>query len=222
MTTEGENTQSRYDRQSGVLPTEKLLMTPITIIGVGAIGRQVALQLAAAGAENVTLFDHDIVEVPNLGPQGYRQRDVGKAKVVATKAEMEELNPHGDFRAAEHRFIPNTALADVVFCCVDSIQTRQWVWENYANGIPLFVDGRMSAEVIRVVTSCDPETRDYYPSTLFSQGEAFQGACTARSTIFTANVAAGVMIEQFAKWMRGFPLDRDILFNLLSMELTTQ
>jgi sulfur carrier protein ThiS adenylyltransferase len=45
-------------------------------------------------------------------------------------------------------------------------------------------------------------------------------ACTARSTIYTASIAAGLMVSQFTRWLRGLPVERDLLLNLLAAELT--
>ena len=66
----------------------------------------------------------------------------------------------------------------------------------------------------------DPQGRERYPHTLFAAEESFQGACTAKSTIFTANIAAGLMLEQFTRWLRRLPVDPDLQFNLLSSEIT--
>ena len=44
------------------------------------------------------------------------------------------------------------------------------------------------------------------------------GRCTARSTIYTANIAAGIMLHQFARWLRRLPIDRDTSLNLLAGE----
>ena len=49
--------------------------------------------------------------------------------------------------------------------------------------------------------------------------EALQQGCTARSTIYCANIAAGIMVSQFTRWLRGMQLDFDIMFNLLDVEL---
>src|SRR5712691_9020863 len=46
-------------RQPSIVPPERLAACPAIIIGVGAIGRQVALQLAALGMPRLTLFDDD-------------------------------------------------------------------------------------------------------------------------------------------------------------------
>src|SRR5712691_13074770 len=58
-------------RQRSIVPPERLAACHAIIIGVGAIGRQVALQLAALGMPRLTLFDEDNVRVENLAPQGY-------------------------------------------------------------------------------------------------------------------------------------------------------
>jgi sulfur carrier protein ThiS adenylyltransferase len=78
----------------------------------------------------------------------------------------------------------------------------------------------MAAEALRVLTASDMESRRHYPTTLFSSGEAHRGACTSRSTIYCANVAAGLMVAQFAKFLRRIPIDPDIQFNLMTSEST--
>jgi molybdopterin-synthase adenylyltransferase len=53
---------------------------------------------------------------------------------------------------------------------------------------------------------------------LFSQTEAQAGRCTSRSTIYAASIAAGLMVHQFTRWLRGIPTDRDTSLNLLAGE----
>jgi sulfur carrier protein ThiS adenylyltransferase len=78
----------------------------------------------------------------------------------------------------------------------------------------------MSAEVLRVLAACDATSREHYPTTLFASEDAYHGSCTARSTIYCANIAAGVMLAQFAKYLRGMPVEQDVQLNLLSAELS--
>jgi hypothetical protein len=80
-------------------------------------------------------------------------------------------------------------------------------------------DGRMLAETIRILCVANDTGRTHYPTTLFQQSEAQQGQCTARSTIYTASIAAGLMLHQFTRWIRGFPIDQDLTLNLLASEL---
>ena len=62
---DGVMSNDRFQRQASLVPGDRLLNTMSTIIGVGAIGRQVALQLASIGATNLRLIDFDIVDATN-------------------------------------------------------------------------------------------------------------------------------------------------------------
>ena len=77
-------TTDRFQRQSDLIPAERLSQLTATVIGVGAIGRQVALQLAAIGTPRIQLIDFDIVELTNITTQGYQVHDLGRTKVEAT------------------------------------------------------------------------------------------------------------------------------------------
>ena len=61
----------RFSRQASLVPREKLIETTFTVVGVGAIGRQVALQLASIGVYKLRLIDFDIVDMTNVTTQGY-------------------------------------------------------------------------------------------------------------------------------------------------------
>jgi molybdopterin/thiamine biosynthesis adenylyltransferase len=121
-------TPDRFQRQADLVPADRLQGFSISVIGVGAIGRQVALQLAAIGARQLTLVDFDTV--------------------------------------------------------------------------------------------ADEASRRQYGRTLFPQPEAQAGTCTARSTIYAASIAAGLMVHQFARWLRGGRVEADLSLNLLASELT--
>jgi len=104
--------------------------------------------------------------------------------------------------------------------CVDRIETRRLIWEAVKGKADFFGDGRMSAEVLRVLTACDATGRKHYPTTLFAAEEAYAGSCTAKTTIYCANIAAGLMLTQFAKWLRRLPVDPDLSLNLLACEMS--
>jgi sulfur carrier protein ThiS adenylyltransferase len=107
-----------------------------------------------------------------------------------------------------------------VFCCVDSITSRGDLWRSAGRRASFFADGRMLGETMRVLAVADSANRQHYPTTLFAQSEAQQGSCTSRSTIYTASIAAGLLVQQFTRWLRELPVDRDVSLNLLSSELT--
>ena len=214
------NIPDRDLRQRDIIPPDRLATCKATIIGVGAIGRQIALQLAAMGIPSMQLIDFDTVEPVNLACQGYFEDDLGRPKVQATADLVQQLNHQLEVITLNERFRRSTQTGNILFCCVDKIDTRQLIWEAVRDRVAFFADGRMSAEAIRVLVAADPASRQHYPTTLFAAGEAHAGACTAKSTIFCANIVAGLMLEQFARYLRGMPVDPDLQLNLLSSELT--
>ena len=211
---------TRDARQRDIVPVERLAVCQATVVGVGAVGRQVALQLAAIGVLQLQLIDPDEVEVVNLACQGYLQENLGQSKVNATAELCSRIHPQIQMECETARFRRSMEIGSILFCCVDSIEVRRLIWESTCDRLAFFADGRMSAEVVRVLTAADTPSRKHYPSTLFSSGQAYQGACTAKSTIFAANIAAGLMLSQFSKWLRRLPVEADLTLNLLSAELS--
>ena len=209
----------RYSRQRDIVPAERLTKCKATVIGVGAIGRQVALQLAAMGIPWMQLIDFDRVEEGNLASQGYLENDLGRPKVEATGDLCHQIQRGLELHKANERFRRSMEIGNVIFSCVDKIDVRRLIWEAVKDRTNYFCDGRMSAEVLRILTACDAASREHYPTTLFSAEEAYAGACTAKTTIYCANIAAGIMVAQFAKYLRGLPVDPDIQLNLLSSEI---
>ena len=210
----------RFARQEDLVPQSRLREVFITVIGVGAIGRQVAVQLAAMGAAQLQLIDFDMVEATNVTTQGYFASDIGQPKVVATSRFVQQIEPGISVTTVEDRFRPKQRVGDVVFCCVDSISARAAIWKAANSDCRFWCDGRMLGEILRVLTVADEQGRDHYATTLFEQSDAEPGRCAARSTIYTANIAAGFMLHQFTRWLRDLPIDRDVSLNLLASELT--
>jgi len=217
-----ERLKERYSRQQDIVPADRLTECMATVIGVGAIGRQVALQLAATGVPWLQLVDFDRVEESNLASQGYGEDDLGRFKVDATSELCWKINSNLQIDPHTERFRRSQLVGNAVFCCVDSIEARRLIWEAVKNKATFFCDGRMSAETLRVITACDSESRKHYPVTLFPADEAYVGPCTGRTTIYCANIAAGLMLAQFTKYLRQLPVESDIHLNLLGMELTAE
>ena len=210
----------RYGRQRDIVPADRIAGCKATVIGVGAIGRQVALQLAAIGIPWLQLIDFDKVEWSNLASQGYLEGDMGQLKVNATLDLCWRINANSQIHAVPERFRRSMEIGNIVFCCVDRIDVRRMIWQATQDKVSFFADGRMSAEVLRILTACGVESRKHYPTTLFRADEAFVGPCTAKTTIYCANIAAGLMLAQFTKYLRQLPIDPDIQFNLLASELS--
>lgn len=219
------NLERRYIRQSDIVPADRISeYTPI-IIGCGAVGSMVARQLAHMGS-SMTLLDFDTVNVENLSCQGFVESDLGLYKVDALAEHVKQINSSinvdpiskkmgQEFDAIKYRKCP-------VFCCVDKMKVRDEIFRRIGMYSPFFVDGRMAGgSEMRVLLVCDDASKDYYPTTLFSDEQAVQGSCTAKSTIYGAFVLSGLMVSAYGRWLKSpncFFLN-DVYTNLAAMQM---
>lgn len=209
----------RLIRQQRLVPSDRLVDLTATIIGVGAIGRQVALQLASIGVRSIQLIDFDAVDETNITTQGYSARDVGQRKVDATCSAVNQIDSDIHVETIDDRFRSRHVIGEAIFCCVDSISARTAIWRSVNTACQFWADGRMLGETMRILCVAGDAGRRHYPTTLFQQSEAQAGHCTSRSTIYTASIAAGLMLHQFTRWIRDLPGDADLTFNLLASEV---
>jgi len=89
----------RYSRQI-LLPgfdvggQEALRAAHVLVIGAGGLGSPVCLYLAAAGVGEITVIDHDTVDLSNLQRQiAHTTADIGRAKVASAAARAAAINP---------------------------------------------------------------------------------------------------------------------------------
>ena len=211
----------RLIRQQELVPSDRLVGLTATVIGVGAIGRQVALQLAAIGVRSIQLIDFDSVDETNITTQGYLASDVGTLKVKATNTAINQIDSTINVETINDRFRPRHSTGEAIFCCVDSISARTAIWRSAGASCQFWADGRMLAETMRILCVANDTGRTHYPTTLFHQSEAQQGQCTSRSTIYTASIAAALTLHQFTRWLRRMPIDADLSLNLQASELVT-
>ena len=75
----------------------------VLVIGVGGLGCPASLALAAAGVEQITLIDPDIVEVSNLHRQPWHtDADLGRAKVDSAAEKISTRFPATKVVARQH------------------------------------------------------------------------------------------------------------------------
>lgn len=198
----------RFLRYSGIVNPQDLLSAHILIVGVGAIGRQVALQLAAMGVGAIEVCDPDEVEEANMGAQGYRPDQLGEPKVKAIIEDMKAINPDGDYFAHATLYHRKDLDLDVmdptaIFCCVDCMDARREIWTDARNSEIPFFDTRMSGLAMQTYACVNNTSLAAYGNTLFSNEEAHPEPCTARSVLFTSNIVAGLAVSQWAQSLRG-------------------
>lgn len=205
---------------SSLIPQDRLSALQIDLIGAGAIGRQLALQLAICGARSLRIFDPDVVDVTNVRSQGYSlHSDVGRLKVDALRETIARFDPTILVEPVRERYRPKYGARDAVFLAVDSILTRSAIWKSVRTSCEFLCDGRLQRDVIRIVTAADSASRRHYSTTLFTPVNSENVSCATDAAIYSASIAAGLMVHQFARWLRGHPINRDVTLNLFAGEL---
>ncbi|KKK56552.1 hypothetical protein LCGC14_3063390 [marine sediment metagenome] len=210
---------NKYYRQEGIVDLDSLNEHNYTVIGVGAVGRQVALQLTAMGVHRLQLVDFDTVDETNLATQAYYYGDIDAEKVEATGAVCQKINPEIELTLQCEAFTRRSKSGDIAFMCPDKIKVREDIF-NAFRPAEVLIDARVAGWMCRILTIHDELTRDYYETTLFKAKEAHQARCTEQMTIFIANVAAALMLSQLVKYLRELPIEKDYICNLLSNEMT--
>lgn len=212
---------TRYERQRDIVPAETLGLYTPTVVGCGAIGSQVAKQLVQMGS-NVKLIDFDTVDEVNLSCQGFKESDLGKPKVEALADELRLINSEVEVTFNNRRYNTRDKSDSVLFCCVDSMHIRTLIHRRSTDA-EFLIDGRMKGgDTIRIIQAraSDPESHKAFAATLFSDSDASEGSCTAKTTIFGAYIAAGLMVSEYARWVRRFNIyERDYLLNIPATEM---
>lgn len=128
----------RYSRhilldEIGIEGQQRILDGHALVIGAGGLGSPVALYLGSAGVGQLTVVDHDTVDITNLQRQiAHSMARVGSPKVDSIRQAVAGLNPdvriHALARRADAALLDElVAHADVVLDCSDNFGTRQAV-----------------------------------------------------------------------------------------------
>jgi hypothetical protein len=203
----------------------------IHIIGVGAIGSNLAETLARLGLTNIHLYDFDVVSKHNVANQIYFNDQIDQPKTKCIADTMSRINPDIDITIHEKGWVKGTRLSGYVFLAVDNIEIRkQIVQENkYNTHIKAMFDFRMGLEDAQHY-ACDwsnvKNIDNFYGSMDFSHEEAKDAtpvsACgTTLSVISTIKIIVSSGVSNFINFVKGKKLKTMILANAFDFNFMT-
>lgn len=193
----------RYHRQMDWFDPNKHSVN-VTVIGAGGIGGPTVLALAKLGVKRVRVFDFDNVEEHNQPNQIYGGAYVGEPKVYALKSVVDRL---ADCRVhvVNRRLRASDALSGIVIGAVDSMDSRRLIWDTIkknAVSVPLYIDGRLGGQVIRVLSVRPQNRRDSasYAETLVPEYKVAPLKCTAAGIIDVSFAVAALICRAYRLW----------------------
>lgn len=212
-----------HTRQLDIIDPKNIQDT-VTVIGIGGIGSYVIPALAKMGCPSIVAYEFDDVEEHNLPSQNFRCDDVGKHKSQAMKEIVIDFSGLS-LDVIPEKFEGQTPLSGIVISAVDSMASRHVIWKSIKHepSVRLYIDARMGGQVAHLfsINTCKPDDIELYEDHLFSDEEAEEIACTARSIIYTVNFIAGLTANQVKKFLTGETLMRQVIFDAQTLSLIT-
>lgn len=219
--TQAKSSQKHW-RQLDIADPAKLQL-PITIVGAGGIGSELARIMAKVGFSNMEIYDDDSVEEHNITQQFYRNCDIGRTKVEALSEIIEDFSD--ETITCHNAWFDKQACGEILIMAVDSMDTRIKIWSAIKTRSDLnwVVDGRMGGEFfsVNVVDMANPQEKSFYEKTLYPSSEAEQLPCTAKSTMYCASLVAGFMSHQVKQICVGNKPKKQIDCDLVNSMLYT-
>lgn len=230
----GYEKDDRLDRAKriGWLDMERIRSSSTLILGAGALGNEVAKNLALSGFGELTIVDFDVVERSNLARcvffteidalQGLRKSDC-LANAVARLAPGTKATPI----TSRVEDLPSEIFAknDLIFGCLDNFNARIHAnAHSRAAGKP-YIDGGMQGTIGRVFVSNPPgPCLECASNITHSRIAALRYSCTGSSVSFftppvpaeitTTGVIAAVAVREGLRLLspKAPPLDGQIVY----------
>lgn len=176
----------------------------IHIIGVGATGSFVAMELARMGCPVINIYDFDDVEIHNIPNQYYDTGDLGKLKAEALADKLRLINPDITVNVGKEAVTPEdiSKMSGYVFLLVDSMKVRKELWEaakTNTNIINVW-ESRLGSDQARVYSLPIEEGKDYskYEQDFYDDNNAEMSACGTSITVLPIVLqTSALMIVQF-------------------------
>lgn len=211
-----------YARHNSVFDPTKYGNQRIDVIGAGATGSYVVLQLAKLGCKQIHVWDFDKVEAHNIPNQLFGLKDVGKMKVDALKALVQELASI-DITVHPEKFTGKEKFGEVLFVLTDTMSSRKEIWKNTNGkvGLGLYIETRMGEAEGRIYTMEPQDDPEKYEKTLYDDAQTPVSACGTQTTVgSTAMVLAGLAVTAMIEWrlkseQRGHKPPNESIFGIM-------
>lgn len=93
---------------------DKLQNSHVIIIGLGAVGSWVAMELGKSGIENFTLIDTDTVDISNLNRSYYTRKDIDTKKILVVKNTLQKINANISCKLIDRNLTSSSFIKEII------------------------------------------------------------------------------------------------------------
>jgi adenylyltransferase/sulfurtransferase len=220
-------TDEKYDKYSRLRliswwEQERLMGSSVMVVGVGALGNEVAKNLAQLGVGNIFLIDFDFIEPSNLTRSVlFREDEDGQKKVEVAARRLVEINRDVNVQPFHGDIIWDLGLGvfrrmDVVIGCLDNREARLAVNRScWKVGVPWINGGIQELNgVVEVFIppgtacyECTLTELDYkllnlrYSCPLLRREDLISGKVPTVSTV--SSIIGGLQVQEAVKILHG-------------------
>jgi len=195
-------------------------VSSIHIIGLGATGANIGVQLVKLGIEELHVYDFDDVEEHNIANQVYNRYHVGTYKTVSFIDIVGRINPNCKIKSFNERvtkkIIREKILSGIIFLCVDSMGTRKELMEEFCMGLSipsLIIDTRMGKDKGSIFSISQSDYQFWKENSQYGDADSEVSACGTSISVYpTANTIASIAVWQFIKKVNGKTPEKKVLF----------
>ena len=202
---DGNSVQLNTVRHNSIFNPETFGNRRVDVIGCGAVGSRIAMEVARLGVTTLHLWDFDTIESHNIANQLFGLDDIGRPKVEALSGAI--LKATGLSPCIHNQRIQDEVeLGDVVFFAVDTMSARKLIFDTCIHlkmSTKIVIEVRMGEKELRVYTF-DPSSRSGvsdWRGTLTDDVVTVESSCGTRTTIgSTAEITAGLAVHSLLQY----------------------
>jgi len=196
----------------------------VLLVGAGAIGNEVAKNLAMLGIGRLTFVDFDVVELSNTSRMiFFDKRSIGQSKARAIASAIMKKYPYTEVTAYHSKLedIPLSAYlkADVIVCGLDNVLSRIYLSTIGTRHLIPIVDGGILGYQARVQTyipSQSPCLACVLPRGQYGQLIGLKNPCDPPiedakipSLPTTTSLVSAIQTQEVLKLIIGYPIFRE-------------
>jgi len=214
----------------------------VLVVGAGALGNEVAKNLALMGIGHLYIVDFDTIEAANLSRSTlFRESDSGRKKAEVVAARIKELNPgvkvqylHGDI--TNRLGLGVIRRMDVIIGCLDNREARlalnrfcYWMNKPWVDGaiqellglVRVFIPGQGACFECSLTEQARRDLAVRYSCPLLARQNVLLGKVPTTPTI--ASIIGAMQSQEALKVINGMPVEpgKVVHFNGMINEMHT-